>query len=196
MKINELIDTKTGERLYLNKDERQRFKEAAQYMKPDQKLYCLMLYYTGCRRSEALEVTPNHLDFEESTVMIRTFKQGEGNPYVYRIVELPKDYLAQLESQYQAETKKGKPRSGHKRIWTFSSRTAQNYVKAVMKKAEITGKNASSRGLRHSMGVMLAQNKIPVNVIQQILGHKYIKNTMIYMQIVGQERRDMISQAW
>lgn len=197
MIVNELIHPTTGERLYLNRVERQRFKEAAQSMPPDQKLYCLMLYYTGCRRGEALAVTPMDLDFEEYRVRLRTLKQGKGKPPVYRVIELPQDYMMDLQSQYRAKTKKMKPRAGKQPLWTFTVRTANNYVKAAMNKAEVTGsKKATARGLRHSMGVMLAENKTPINVIQQILGHKAVQNTLIYLQVVGQERRDMISQVW
>lgn len=195
MNINELIDPKTGERKYLNREERQSFKEALRHMKPDIKFYCLMLYYTGCRLSEALEVSPNRIDYAERHVILRTLKQAQGKQETYRLVELPEMYLTSLQDVYGAKARKG-TRSGDRPLWNFSDRTAQNYVKAVMNKAEISGKKASSRGLRHSMGVMLALDKVPANVIQNILGHAAIKNTLIYLQVIGEERRQMISGVW
>ena len=195
MIINELIDPKTGERKYLNREERKAFKEALRHKKPDVKFYCLMLYYTGCRLSEALEVSPNRLDYAERHVILRTLKQAKGRQETYRLVELPEEYLTSLQDVYEAKSKKG-IRAGEKPLWNFSSRTAQNHVKSVMKEAGITGKKASSRGLRHSMGVMLALDKVPANVIQNILGHAAIKNTLIYLQVIGEERRQMISGTW
>lgn len=65
-----------------------------------------------------------------------------------------------------------------------------------MNAAGISGKKASSRGLRHSMGFMLALDKVPVNVIQDILGHKFPESTQIYMQILGEDRRELISKVW
>jgi integrase len=56
-----------------------------------------------------------------------------------------------------------------------------------MNAAEITGKKASSRSLRHSMGVVLALDKVPLNVIQDILGHKLPESTQIYMQVLGED---------
>lgn len=65
-----------------------------------------------------------------------------------------------------------------------------------MERASIEGTKATPRGLRHSMGVMLAMNKVPANIIQNVLGHSNIKNTLIYMEIVEQERRSLVSQIW
>lgn len=65
-----------------------------------------------------------------------------------------------------------------------------------MRAAGIEGKQATSRGLRHSMGVMLALNKTPANVIADILGHEYLSSTEIYMKILGEDRRKVISQVW
>ena len=193
--INDLIDPISGERRYLNKEERGAFKAAVQYMKPDAKLYCLMLYYTGCRANEALEITPDRLDFKECWVRFRTLKQNPDRPDKYRIVELPEEYLAALESEYKAKTRKGK-RGGKIPLWSFGYRTGYKYVKQAMQAAGIEGKKATPRGLRHSMGVMLALDKVPVNVIQDILGHTAVQNTLIYMQIVGNERRELISGVW
>lgn len=195
MQLSDLIDSHTGERKYLNKEERRLFKDAIQYLKPDAKTYCGMLYYTGCRLSEALEVHPNMLDFSEGWVRLRTLKQKSQTPR-YRMVELPSDYMAMLESEYKAQTHKGKPRAGKQLLWNFTSRTARNHVSVAMARAGITGKKATARGLRHSMGVMLALDKVPMNIIAEVLGHKDIKNTLIYLQIIGSDRRKLISNVW
>lgn len=195
MNVNDLIDTATGECKYLDRTERTAFKEAAQFMEPDIKTFCLMIYYTGCRLSEALEVTPDRLDFDGRRVLLRTLKQNPNRAAKYRLVELPNSYLASLESQYKARTRKGSG-SGQKRLWSFTDRTGQNYIKKVMREAGITGKKATSRGLRHSMGVMLALDKVPSNVIQDILGHTSPESTQIYMKVLGEDRRGLISNVW
>lgn len=198
MLVNDLIDIHSGERKYLNKEERQAFRQAALYMEPSIRTFCLMMYYTGCRLGEALEVTPDRLDFDDQRVLIRTLKQNRQKPDRadrYRIVELPNEYLATLQSFFKAKSRRG-TKTGAKPIWTFTTRTGQNYVKKVMNATGISGKKASSRGLRHSMGVMLALDKVPVNVIQDILGHKFPESTQIYMQILGEDRRQLISNVW
>ena len=194
MNISELIDSKSGERKYLNDEERKAFFEASTFMDNDIKFYSRMIYYTGARLNEALAVTPDFIDYTEEVVILKTLKQNPKRPYP-RPVELPKDYLVTLNDIYGVRKKKG-TEDGQKSIWTFTDRTAQNYIKVIMNAAGITGKKATSRGLRHSMGVMLVQNKVPLNVVQKILGHRSIKNTMIYAEAVDKERREMISRVW
>jgi len=164
-------------------------------MEPDIKNFCLMIYYTGCRLSEALEVTPDKLDYDGKRVLLRTLKQNPERGEKYRFVELPKEYLAALESIYKARTRKDSS-AGRKRLWNFTRRTAHNYVKKVMNSAGIEGKKATARGLRHSMGVMLALDKVPSNVIGDILGHTSPESTQIYMKVLGEDRRGLISNVW
>ncbi len=87
-------------------------------------------------------------------------------------------------------------KNGEIRLFDFSDRTARTYVKKVIKKAGLSGAMATPRGLRHSMGVMLVLNKVPGNTIKDMLGHRAIKNTMIYLQMVDDERRGLVSQIW
>lgn len=197
--LSDLIDPLTGERFYLNKEERTAFKKSAQLLKPDARTFCMMLYYTGCRPSEALEVTPNRLDYAEEWVRFRTLKQKRHNPNKpdkYRTVELPFEYLSDLESFYKAKANKGNDKFGSIPIWSFTYRTGYRYVKQAMADAEITGVKACPKGLRHSMGVSLALDRVPINVIANILGHADANNTLIYLQIIDKERRGMISKTW
>ena len=65
-----------------------------------------------------------------------------------------------------------------------------------MAKAGVVGPHATPRGLRHGLGVALAVASVPANVIQQVLGHADIQNTMIYLAAVGGERRALVGRAW
>ena len=195
----ELFDIKTGERKYLNREERKAFYEATLLEAAHVKYYCQLLYYTGCRLSEALEVNPDRFDYSQRGVVLRTLKQGKdehGDPIIrHRFNELPKKYLEDIQGIYNILRKKGR-KAGQVPLWSFSDRTARTYVKRVMAKAGITGKKATARGLRHSMGVILALNKVPANTIKNVLGHAAIKNTMIYLDIIEDERRELVSQVW
>ncbi|MEZ4995100.1 MAG: site-specific integrase [Saprospiraceae bacterium] len=195
MNISDLIDPKNRARKYLNREERKFFFEATTYMEVDIKFYARIIYYTGCRTGEALEVSPEMLDYEEKGVVLRTLKQNPKKPPRFRFVELPESFLIALHDVYKIRGKQGK-KIGRDPIWSFTRRTASNYIKKVMDKAGISGLKATARGLRHSIGVTLAQEKVPLHVIQQILGHASIKNTEIYTHIVGKERREMISRVW
>ena len=195
----ELFDVATGERKYLNREERKAFFEATLLEEAHIKYYCQLLYYTGCRLSEALEVTPDRFDYAQKGVILRTLKQGNdqhGEPIIrHRFNELPKTYLEEIQGIYGILRKQG-GKTGQVPLWSFSDRTARTYVKQIMEKAGITGRKATARGLRHSMGVILALNKVPANTIKNVLGHAAIKNTMIYLDIIEDERRELVSQVW
>lgn len=196
---SELYDLETGERKYLNKEERAAFFDATLLEEAKVKYYCQMIYYTGCRLSEALEVFPDRFDYSEKGVIFRTLKQGKDKndkPIIrHRFNELPETYLHELQGVYRILKHKGKE-TGKQPIWDFSDRTARTYVKQVMDKAGIGGIKSTARGLRHSMGVALALNNVPVNTIKKLLGHKSINNTMIYLEIVELERRELVSRVW
>lgn len=195
----ELYDIETGERKYLNREERAAFFQATLLEEAKVKYYCQMIYYTGCRLSEALEVSPDRFDYSEKGVIFRTLKQGKDKndqPIIrYRFNELPESYLHELQGVYGILKQKGRE-SGKQPIWDFTDRTARTYVTQVMHKAGITGVRATARGLRHSMGVALALSNVPLNTIKKLLGHRNINNTMIYLEIVEHERRELVSRAW
>lgn len=196
----QLYDLASGERKYLNREERSAFLKATQLQEQKTKFYCQLLYYTGCRLSEALEVSFDRFDYDKKGVMIRTLKQGsrDGRPVErYRFNELPESYLNELRGFFMAmRGKRRQEAAAAERLWPVSTRMANNYVATVMQAAGIAGKKASSRGLRHSMGVMLALEKVPVSVIRKVLGHAAIKNTLIYLDIIEDDRRDLVAQIW
>lgn len=194
-----LTDPVTGHRKYLNREERKAFFAATQLQEAKVKYLSQFIYYTGCRLSEALEVTPAKLDYANHSVTIRTLKQGkrDGEPVIrYRINELPESFLNELQGVYNILKLQEKEKTSTLPLWPVTDRTARTYVKQVMEAAGVTGKHANPRGLRHSMGVSLAMNKVPANIIQKVLGHSSEANTMVYLDVVQDERRELISQVW
>ena len=190
------LHTPQGERKYLNEEERKAFKRAALSMPPHIRTFGLFIFYTGARTNEALQVTPARLNFEDKTVLIRTLKQNPNKPDKYRLLDVPESFLFMLESEYQAKTRKAFKKRLNKRIWDFTPRSAQVYIKRIMDEAGIEGKRATARGLRHSVGVTLAMKKIPMNIISAVLGHENPANTMIYLNIIEAERRKLVSAIW
>ena len=70
MELKELYDNITGERLYLNHEERERFLNATKFQDNDIKYFCQILFYTGCRLNEALGVLYSRIDMEEQGIII------------------------------------------------------------------------------------------------------------------------------
>ena len=59
-----------GNRLYLNADERRSFMAASRQARPEVRTFCETLHYTGCRISEALEITPKRVDLSAGQITL------------------------------------------------------------------------------------------------------------------------------
>ncbi len=180
-----------GQRKYLNKLERHRFYSSAEQFPQDVRLFCQMIYFTGARISEIVNLNVSSIDFSNKTVIIQTLKRRKKG--IYRQVPLP-DFLLK-ELKLYINTRATHHRYPDKCLWFFSTRTASRYIKAVMDKAGIDGHKATSRGLRHGFAVQ-AVMIVPITQVQIWLGHAYLQTTSIYAQVSGTEEREMAQKLW
>lgn len=174
----------TGRRKYLTADERRRFLIAADSMPPRAKALCYLLAYTGCRISEALNVSAHQLDRDGGTVTIRTLKRRR---LAFRAVPVPPTLMAMLASLATAP-------SG--RLWEMHRSTAWRRVKQAMEMASIDGPMATCRGLRHGFGIRAVASSVPPNLIAKWLGHASLATTAIYLDAVGKEEREFAQRMW
>ncbi len=67
-----------------------------------------------------------------------------------------------------------------------------------MSRANIKGKQATGKGLRYAFGIsMLAGPKpLPIHILAQLMGHSRTKTTEIYQQVIGEEKRKLVLDAW
>ncbi len=65
-----------------------------------------------------------------------------------------------------------------------------------MVEAEIVGRHASPKGLRHGFGVAATQRGVPLNIVQRWLGHANIEMTAIYADAIGEEERALAARLW
>ena len=65
----QLYDTQ-GRRLYLTSAERDAFLDAATQADRPIRTLCSVLYYTGCRISEALALTARRIDITDQTIIV------------------------------------------------------------------------------------------------------------------------------
>src|SRR3954470_17855671 len=110
----DLYDTK-GSRKYLNQQERQSFEQAAKEAEREVRTFCLMLLYSGCRISEALELSARKIDFTSRAVVFRTLKK-RGDKKVYRPVPLPDHFLDELNLVHNLKVKSEKAKTANERI--------------------------------------------------------------------------------
>jgi site-specific recombinase XerD len=62
--------------------------------------------------------------------------------------------------------------------------------------ADITGPQASPKGLRQGFGVTAVQAGIPLNLVQKWLGHAQLSTTAIYADAVGAEEQEIAERMW
>ncbi|ATQ43133.1 tyrosine-type recombinase/integrase [Caulobacter mirabilis] len=175
-----------GQRKYLTGDEGRRFLAEAAKADPLTRALCRVLATSGCRISEALELSPSRLDRERGHIVFRTLKRRR---LVFRAVPIPPAMMAELVDLAH--------RLGpDERIWPWCRQTGWRRIKRVMTTAGITGGQAMPKGLRHRFGVRAAEHDVPTALTQRWLGHASPRSTVIYQQAVGDEERSFAARLW
>lgn len=184
--------TEAGERKYLNANERQRFYDALAFMDdPAERSFCKLIYWTGCRISEALQVTQEHIDVEAGTVLIRSLKKhGRLKGKHYRTLHVPRDFVGELS------TVPGLRCQSSRHLWNFTRQKGWRLIKEAMTHAGVYGPRASARGLRHGFGVHAILSGVPETTLQRWLGHTSLETTAIYIAVMGAEERDIARRMW
>jgi integrase/recombinase XerD len=192
-----------GNHKYLTSIERERFIIASELESPENRVLCRLLHDTGCRLTEALELTASRINIEDCSIVFRTLKQGDKDKDgvkkkpKYREVPVSKDFIDQLDLKFNVRVNQKKTREMNKDLWYISRTTAWRTVKRVMKRAGITGIQATTKGLRHGLAIKLLTSETPAppNIVKDIMGHSHISTTEIYMQAVGAEKRKIVLRA-
>lgn len=147
-----------------------------------------MLYSTGARITELLDLDVDDWDAENQWVLVR----GKGGKE--RIVPLGTPALRALE-QYQvrgreALNKKGSPALFLNRSGARMGR--QSGFKVVSEAAERAGVGpVSPHTLRHSFATHLLEGGADVRVVQELLGHASVATTQIYTKVSPQHLREI-----
>lgn len=178
--------TRHGQRKYLCRAERTRFRRAANRADQPTRLLALLLLFTGCRISEALAVTPRHLDTGTNAVIFRTLKR---RCTIHRAVPVPTWLMAELVAY-------GADRGANMPLWPWCRQTAWRHIAAIMERAEIIGPMACPRGLRHGFGIRATGRSVPPNLVQRWMGHASPDTTAIYLEAVGLEERQFAGRMW
>lgn len=191
----------SGNRLYLNAEERAAFLAAARRQPARDRTLCETLHFTGCRPSELIEITPSRIDLSGGTVTIRSLKKRKDasgkQKVVHRSVPVPPDYLDTLATAHDLRQAQRSRKRATTPIWPVGRTRVWQIVKRVMIEADIPdAPQRSPKGLRHGFGVNAAVNGIPLNMLQKWLGHAQLSTTAIYADAVGKEEQDIAAKMW
>ncbi|WP_338152082.1 site-specific tyrosine recombinase XerC [Caballeronia zhejiangensis] len=140
-----------------------------------------VLYSTGMRRMELMNLTVSEIDLEGRTVMIRQGKgrrdryipMGERACYwVQRYLDEVRPHLVVREAWTLFLTDYGEAYSGNR---------LTDLVKRYMELAGIG--NGACHALRHACATHMLENGADVRFIQALLGHADLSSTQIYTQV-------------
>ena len=161
----------------LSKEEVQQILNALTNQK--HKLMLVLIYTCGLRRSELLNLKPQHVDSDRKVLII---KQAKGRKD--RLTQLPQKVIDQLRNYYA----KAKPRTwlfeGQKPGEQYSERSLNLVFKQALAKTSIK-KPATLHWLRHSYATHLLEKGVNIRAIQELLGHSSLKTTEIYTHVTS-----------
>ena len=184
-----------GKRLYLNAEERAAFLDTASLKAPHIRIFAETLHYTGCRISEALEVTPSRVDLGEGRIVLRSLKKRRNN--VFRAVPVPRDYIDRLELTFGIRQAQKLQNAKDVRLWDWTRQHAWHIIKNIMIEAGIPdAPHRTPKGLRHAYGINAVSNNVPLNVLQKWLGHAQLTTTAIYADAAGKEETALAAKMW
>lgn len=142
-----------------------------------------LLYATGLRRNEALDLALEDVDLGSGEVRVRRGKGGRG-----RIVPLGREAAAAC-SAWLAEARPAlaaKGDSGHFFLSTSGGRVGDKRFSAALKRYAARAGIARPVGFhtfRHSVATHLLQRGAGIRYIQELLGHRSILATQIYTRV-------------
>jgi integrase/recombinase XerD len=149
-----------------------------QIRNPRHKAMVAMMYGSGLRVSEVVNLRVEDCLLEKSRLVIRQSKNAKDRVVVLSVQMLP--YLTVLVSGKSGRDYLFLTQSGTK----YSVRTLQTIFKRALAASGLP-KAATCHSLRHSFATSLLENGVDIRVIQAQLGHSSIKTTMIYTHITG-----------
>jgi len=191
-----LYDT-LGRRLYLTPGEREAFLRTALGHDRSVRTFCSLLYYTGCRISEALHLTPRRVDFADQVIIVESLKKRRKG--VYRAIPVPPSLLDTLDMVHGLTEiqRRGRRHELDQPLWSWSRTTAWRRVVAVMQQADITaGPHRVPRGLRHGYAINALTKGVPLNMLSKWMGHSIMEITAIYANAVGAEQQAIAARMW
>ena len=140
-------------------------------------LLLYILYVTGIRRDELINLRLEHLNLESQTLTVL----GKGGKW--RTVYLPEEGLLYCSNYLKIRKNSITSNSdylfltnNHKKLYPkFVYRKVNSYFSTVSK-----GRKKSPHVLRHSFATALMNNEVELNTIKEVLGHSSLSSTAVY----------------
>ncbi len=155
------------------------------------KIIILLLYSTGIRREELINLTIQDVDFHQKTIKVLGKRNKE------RIIPMTNSLQQEL-SLYVTERKKIEASTTYlfltdsqKKIYgTFVYRLINSYFSAVTTKGK-----KSPHILRHAFATHLINEGAEINAVKELLGHASLASTQVYVNSSFKKLKEMYNHA-
>ena len=164
---------------YLEKDEVEKLLECAKTYSFRDYLMLRLLWTTGIRVNELLNIRPQDVELRNQVINIVKAKGGK-----QRRVLSDEETLSML-SKYVLDTKTPDERP----IFTFSSVWIWRLVKKYARMAGLSD-TIHPHTLRHSFAIHLVRSGLDLRRVQQLLGHSNLNTTQVYLQFKDEDLRE------
>jgi integrase len=158
--------------------------------KRDQALFRLAYTY-GLRASEVGLLRREDIDFERLKIRIQRVKGSISSEYPLKpeVAKALKKYLRTRKDNSPTlfPSRQGDP---------ISRRTLDYLIKRYGEKAGIPKAKRHFHTLKHSIAVHLLEACMDIMFVKDWLGHKHIKNTMVYAQLTSRTRDELARKAF
>lgn len=154
----------TKDKFLTDKELEQLNKTLQRFKNDPHSLLIRLVLFTGARSAEALQITAG--DLEDGAVFIRGAKGSND-----REAHVPAAFFEEL-------TQFAKGLARDQRLFPISER----HFRRIWDQWRPVAKGGHC--LRHTFGVRLYKDTRDINAVKHALGHKNIKNTMVYLDFV------------
>jgi integrase/recombinase XerD len=149
-----------------------------------------LMYATALRASEVAALKKEDIDFNRGVVEVRNGKGGIEriaflNEYAREILRL---YIEKLQKLVLTSS------SSKQLLFGMSGNRLGLQMNEILKKAcrETGLKTITSHGFRHAFGYHLLRAGCDIRYIQELLGHRRIKNTEIYTKVDKEDLKQVL----
>jgi integrase len=149
-----------------------------------------MLWQTGARISELLQIRPRDIDSYAKGIKIITLKQKAKGPKFYeRLIPVEQLLLEEFEEYLRINNLVS---TDSDILFRLSRQRVSDMIIRTCRRAGIDRQRAHPHTFRHSFAINLVRNRVPAYTIQQLMGHADPASTYVYAQVLASDARPFL----
>ena len=148
---------------------------------PDTRFVMRLMLRCGLRVSEALALRPSNIRLDLDPPVVSVPADVVGNKAKQeREVPIPEDIR-----EFVRDRCAGKVKVHNDRLVNITRQAVGQGMKHAAEAAGIDPSRAHPHAFRHTYGRHAVLSGVPINALQQWMGHAQLSNTMIYVKLAG-----------